>query len=139
MSNKKILQGHNKALESLATIAGIPITKLPIEYGYVTLSERTYQIQVSHSVKNAKRAIIIPISLTINPESYDIILYYAALDIFFPKYKHKQLWGMNYPALQTGTSNINLTDTYCVFKGCAYASESRKFAVGTYMWLVIGE
>lgn len=25
MSNKKILQGHNKALESLATIAGIPI------------------------------------------------------------------------------------------------------------------
>lgn len=27
MSNKKILQGHNKALESLATIAGIPISK----------------------------------------------------------------------------------------------------------------
>lgn len=27
MSNKKILQGHNKALESLATIAGIPIEK----------------------------------------------------------------------------------------------------------------
>ncbi len=27
MSNKKILQGHNKALESLATIAGIPIKK----------------------------------------------------------------------------------------------------------------
>lgn len=27
MSNKKILQGHNKALESLATIAGIPIVK----------------------------------------------------------------------------------------------------------------
>lgn len=27
MSNKKILQGHNKALESLATIAGIPLTK----------------------------------------------------------------------------------------------------------------
>lgn len=27
MSNKKILQGHNQALESLATIAGIPIKK----------------------------------------------------------------------------------------------------------------
>lgn len=27
MSNKKILQGHNKALESLSTIAGIPIVK----------------------------------------------------------------------------------------------------------------
>lgn len=27
MSNKKILQGHNKALESLAAIAGIPIKK----------------------------------------------------------------------------------------------------------------
>ena len=27
MSNKKILQGHNKALESLATIAGIPLAK----------------------------------------------------------------------------------------------------------------
>lgn len=27
MSNKKMLQGHNKALESLATIAGIPISK----------------------------------------------------------------------------------------------------------------
>lgn len=27
MSNKKILQGHNKALESLVTIAGIPLTK----------------------------------------------------------------------------------------------------------------
>ena len=32
MSNKKILQGHNKALESLATIAGIPIKQgIPLE------------------------------------------------------------------------------------------------------------
>lgn len=139
MSNKKILQGHNKALESLATIAGIPITKLPIEYGYVTLSERTFQIQVSHSVKNAKRAIIIPISLSNDIVTYDVMLYYATLDVFFPKYKIKQLWGMHYPQLQTGTLNITLTDTYCVFAGCSYGTEVRKFAVGTYMWLVIGE
>ena len=49
MSNKKILQGHNKALESLATIAGIPLPAITdllfeidctkYEQGSFTLSE----------------------------------------------------------------------------------------------------
>lgn len=49
MSNKKILQGHNKALESLATIAGIPISKKGLyvwkrsDFEYVEKSNTTAQ------------------------------------------------------------------------------------------------
>lgn len=46
MSNKKILQGHNKALESLATIAGIPIevdpTTIMKKFGYTKMAVDTF-------------------------------------------------------------------------------------------------
>lgn len=68
MSNKKILQGHNKALESLATIAGIPITKgvdlssLGItkwEVGSITPSSNTGTgISITHSLGVVPRAMI---------------------------------------------------------------------------------
>lgn len=59
MSNKKILQGHNKALESLATIAGIPIeekinpklfgcTKMAIDT--FTVPQDTVNVTVNHSL-----------------------------------------------------------------------------------------
>lgn len=59
MSNKKILQGHNKALESLATIAGIPIkekinpemfgcTKMAIDT--FTVPQDTVSVTVNHSL-----------------------------------------------------------------------------------------
>lgn len=59
MSNKKIIQGHNKALESLATIAGIPIkekitpemfgcTKMAIDT--FTVSQDTVNVTVNHSL-----------------------------------------------------------------------------------------
>lgn len=59
MSNKKILQGHNKALESLATIAGIPIkekinpklfgcTKMAIDT--FTVPQDTVSTTVNHSL-----------------------------------------------------------------------------------------
>ena len=46
MSNKKILQGHNQALESLATIAGIPIkvdpTTIMKQFGYTKMAVDTF-------------------------------------------------------------------------------------------------
>lgn len=46
MSNKKILQGHNKALESLSTIAGIPIevdpTTIMKKFGYTKMAVDTF-------------------------------------------------------------------------------------------------
>lgn len=46
MSNKKILQGHNQALESLATIAGIPIevdpTTIMKKFGYTKMAVDTF-------------------------------------------------------------------------------------------------
>ncbi len=59
MSNKKILQGHNKALESLVTIAGIPIeekinpemfgcTKMAIDT--FTVPQDTVNVTVNHSL-----------------------------------------------------------------------------------------
>lgn len=69
MSNKKILQGHNKALESLATIAGIPIkekinpelfgcTKMAIDT--FTVSQDTTSTTVNHSLgKKPVCAIIV--------------------------------------------------------------------------------
>lgn len=46
MSNKKTLQGHNKALESLATIAGIPIkvdpTTIMQKFGYTKMAVDTF-------------------------------------------------------------------------------------------------
>lgn len=61
MSNKKILQGHNKALESLATIAGIPLPAITdllseidctkYEQGSFTLSaDSTSSQTVNHSM-----------------------------------------------------------------------------------------
>lgn len=61
MSNKKILQGHNKALESLATIAGIPLPAITdllseidctkYEQGSFTLSADSTSSQiVNHSM-----------------------------------------------------------------------------------------
>nr|DAG69786.1 MAG TPA: hypothetical protein [Caudoviricetes sp.] len=69
MSNKKILQGHNKALESLATIAGIPIkgkinpemfgcTKMAIDT--FTVPQDTVDVTVNHSLgKKPVCAIIV--------------------------------------------------------------------------------
>lgn len=59
MSNKKILQGHNKALESLATIAGIPINQgVPLELfgctkfenGTFTPSSVVGSVTINHSL-----------------------------------------------------------------------------------------
>lgn len=68
MSNKKILQGHNKALESLATIAGIKLTKgidlslLGItkwEVGSFTLSTSELYYRLTHSLGKIPRMIIV--------------------------------------------------------------------------------
>lgn len=60
MSNKKILQGHNKALESLVTIAGIPIegvadllSKIGVtkwESGSFTLAADASSVKIEHSL-----------------------------------------------------------------------------------------
>ena len=69
MSNKKILQGHNKALESLATIAGIPLAKEGLtawaKYNYlpkINLTNPTFKANVTST------------GITITEASFDLSL-----------------------------------------------------------------
>lgn len=69
MSNKKILQGHNKALESLATIAGIPIKQgVPIElFGCTKMavdevtfaSDAASNTEINHSLGEIPRYVFL--------------------------------------------------------------------------------
>ncbi len=69
MSNKKILQGHNKALESLATIAAIPLEKAGLtawaKYNYlpkINLTNPTFKATVTST------------GITITESSFDLSL-----------------------------------------------------------------
>ena len=81
MSNKKILQGHNKALESLATIAGIPLPAITdllseidctkYEQGSFTLSADSTSSQiVNHSMGVMPKYYIVWTSETGNMIGY---------------------------------------------------------------------
>ena len=72
MSNKKILQGHNQALESLATIAGIPIeikeritpetfgfTKIAIDKFTFTSDTQVRSATLTHSLGEPPKQIVI--------------------------------------------------------------------------------
>lgn len=80
MSNKKILQGHNKALESLATIAGIPIeekinpklfgcTKMAIDT--FTVPQDTVSVTVNHSLGKKPVCAIIVTDIVNVPKTID--------------------------------------------------------------------
>lgn len=68
MSNKKILQGHNKALESLATIAGIPIKEVSMfgenayyeaEFTYASETDFSELGTINHNLGVMPKLIII--------------------------------------------------------------------------------
>lgn len=86
MSNKKILQGHNKALESLATIAGIPIKQgIPIELfncSKIAVDEITFasnvasNTEINHSLGEIPRYVFLlrKNMFTSTPTTYNTIM-----------------------------------------------------------------
>lgn len=93
MSNKKILQGHNKALESLATIAGIPIKQgIPLELFDCTkmaVDEITFasdvasNTEINHSLGKIPRYVfLLRDSMPTSTTTYNWLIAYMLLNYF---------------------------------------------------------
>ena len=91
MSNKKILQGHNKALESLATIAGIPIKTTPEMFGCTKMaadeitfaSDVASDTEINHSLGEIPRYVfLLRDSMPTSTTTYDWLIAFMLLNYF---------------------------------------------------------
>ena len=93
MSNKKILQGHNKALESLATIAGIPIKEkiTPEMFGCTKMavdeitfaSDVASDTEINHSLGEIPRYVfLLRDSMPTSTTTYNWLIAFMLLNYF---------------------------------------------------------
>jgi hypothetical protein len=93
MSNKKILQGHNKALESLATIVGIPIKEkiTPEMFGCTKMavdeitfaSDVASDTEINHSLGEIPRYVfLLRDSMPTSTTTYNWLIAFMLLNYF---------------------------------------------------------
>jgi hypothetical protein len=118
MSNKKILQGHNKALESLATIAAIPLEKAGLtawaKYNYlpkINLTNPTFKATVTST------------GITITEASFDLSL------LTEDNYK-EILAGFHYKSNSYMHFELNSSGTLYLYSTSSSASEVTGYSNG---------
>ena len=116
---------YERVVEGVAGIEIIPIT----------LSAETAPITVNHTVKGAKRAVLLPAGTTYS--QYQIVMGYIANETIasFGTSNYKGLNIHKYDILSM-LSSVTLTDTKAVFPSTNCYGNSRKFAPGKYICIV---